>query len=122
MKTLLIIDDERPFLTLYKREFAEEGYDVLTAENATSGLQLARDRKPDCVVVDIRLPDMDGLTLMQSILAQTPNVPIVINSAFHDAKDEFLSWCAKAYVVKSSDLDELTRAVASVTRPRAMTA
>lgn len=115
MKTLLIVDDEKNCLSLYKREFREEGYEVLTASDGRSGLEMARKHSPDCVVVDLRLPDIDGLSLMQRILAQNPKTPIVINSAFHDAKDEFLSWCARAYVVKSSDLDELKRTVAEVT-------
>jgi len=116
MKTLLIVDDERNCLSLYKREFSEEGYRVLTAADGRSGLRMAQDHDPDCVVVDLRLPDIDGLSLMQGILAQNPKTPIVINSAYHDAKDDFASWCARAYVVKSSDLEELKRAVGNVLR------
>lgn len=112
MKTILIVDDEPHCLKLYEREFIEEGYEVLTAPDARSAIDLAARTEPDCVVVDIRLPDMDGLGLIQRLLARNPKTPVVINSAYHDAKDHFLSWCAKAYVVKSSDLDELKRAVA----------
>lgn len=112
MKTVLIVDDEKNCLSLYKREFSDEGYEVLTACDGMSGLAMAKSHCPDCVVVDLRLPDIDGLNLMQRMLAESPHTPIVINSAFHDAKDDFQSWCAQAYVVKSSDLGELKQAVA----------
>jgi DNA-binding NtrC family response regulator len=116
MKTLLIVDDEKHCLSLYEREFAGEGYRVVTAANGTSAIALAQQQKPDCAIVDIRMPDMDGLALIQKLMACYPGLPVVINSAYHDAKDDFSSWCARAYVVKSSDLSMLKNAVAKAMR------
>lgn len=112
MKTILIVDDEKHCLSLYEREFTGEGYKVVTAANAAIALTLAQEQKPDCAIVDIRMPDMDGLALIQKLMTHYPGLPIVINSAYHDAKDDFSSWCARAYVVKSSDLGTLKSAVA----------
>ncbi len=113
MKTLLFIDDEERLLRLYAREFESLGYRVLTAPDARTAHDIVRREPPDCAVVDIRLPDQDGLSLIRQMLRENPTIPVVINTALQDAREHFASWCARAFVVKSSNLQELKDAVAA---------
>ena len=113
MKRVLIVDDERNIRRLYEREFREEGYDVDVAGDGFEAIRLAEERRPDCVIMDIRMQEMDGLEAMTRILDGDRTIPVVINSAYSGPKSNFLSWCAHSYVVKSSDIEELKLAVAN---------
>ncbi|HZN60687.1 MAG TPA: response regulator [Planctomycetota bacterium] len=107
MKTVLVADDEVSIRKLYHRELSREGYNVLFASNASEAIQLSRESHPDLVILDIRMPGMDGIEAMGRILEENNELPIVINTAYSSYKDSFLSWSADAYVTKSSDLTEL---------------
>ena len=114
MSTLLIVDDEKNILRLYQREFAEEGYEVLTASSGKEALERLKVRSVDLVILDIFMPGMDGLETLKQIMETTSNPPIILNSAYTYFKDDFLTWAAKAYVVKSSDVSELKAKVREV--------
>jgi len=107
MSTLLIVDDEKNLLKLYQREFLEDGYDVLVACSGAEALEKLRLQTVDLVILDIRMPGLDGLETLKQVMETPSNPPIILNSAYRYFKDDFLSWAAKAYVVKSSDISEL---------------
>jgi len=104
---LLIVEDEKNLRTLYKDEFTEEGYEVLVAEEGKEAVKIAERESPDLIIMDIRMPNMDGIEVMKKILEKNKDIPIIINSAYSSYMDNFMSWAAKAYVIKSSDLSEL---------------
>jgi CheY-like chemotaxis protein len=64
---------------------------------------------PDLVVLDIRMPGMDGVELMQRILEHNKELPIIINTAYSSYRDNYLTWAADAYIVKSSDVSDLVK-------------
>ena len=107
MSTLLFVDDEKNLLKLYQREFGEEGYKVFTASSGMEALEMLRLQAIDLVILDIRMPGLDGLETLKQVMESSSNPPIILNSAYTYFKDDFLSWAAKAYVVKSSDVSEL---------------
>ena len=111
MFKILVIEDEKNLRVLYQQEFERDGFEVVTAATAVDGLQLVESERPDLVVMDIRLPGMDGLEAMSRVLDKNPRVPVVLNSAYSSYKDSFMSWAADAYVIKSSDTGELRREV-----------
>ena len=111
MKTVLVADDEVSIRKLYQRELKLEGYNVVFASNAQEAVQKAREDAPDLVIMDIRMPGMDGIEAMGRILEENNEIPVVINTAYSSYKDSFMSWCADAYVTKSSDLTELKQTV-----------
>lgn len=113
-KKLLIVDDEPNLRTLYEAEFKEEGYDIVMASSGPEGLKLIETEKPDLVILDIRMPGMDGIETMGEILSRDNKLPVVINSAYSHYKENFMSWSADAYIVKSSNLDELKNKVAEL--------
>ena len=111
MKTVLVADDELSSRKLFQRELTREGYNVLFASNAQEAIRMARENNPDLLILDIRMPGMDGIEAMGRILEEQNDLPVVINTAYSSYKDSFLSWSADAYVTKSSDLTELKETV-----------
>jgi DNA-binding response OmpR family regulator len=111
MARILVVDDEESLLKLYQKELQDDGHEVKTAINAQDALEYFRNDRPDLVVLDIRLPGMDGLEAVGHFMSIDRGVPVVFNTAYPSFKDNFLSWIADAYVDKSSDLDELKRTI-----------
>lgn len=108
---ILIIEDDDNQRLLYREELEELGYRVIEAANAEEGLRLVEEEKPDLVILDIWMPDMNGLEALTRIYDMNPNLPVIINTAYSAYQDRFTSWLAEAYVVKSADLSELINAV-----------
>jgi two-component system response regulator (stage 0 sporulation protein F) len=114
MKRILIVDDDESIRLLYKKELADQGYDVMTASDGSLGLESFIEHKPDLVVLDVRMPGIDGLETLGQMLAKSRDVLMVLNTAYSCYKDSFLSWMADAYVRKSSDLTELKETINSL--------
>lgn len=112
---VLIVDDEPSLCLLYKEELESEGYIVRTASDAASALRSFNENPPDLVVMDIRMPGMDGIEVMCSMLSRKRDLPVILNTAYGAHKQDFLSWPAEAYLLKSSDLGELKAHIRRVT-------
>lgn len=111
MATLLIVDDETHQRMLYQEELSEEGYQIILASNGKEALEKVLEATPDLVVLDIRMPVMDGLEALGKIIGKERNIPVIIHSAYSSYKEDFMSWAADDFVVKSADLTELKRKV-----------
>jgi DNA-binding response OmpR family regulator len=80
-QTILIVEDELPLLKVYADRFSEEGFTVLKANNGQEGLEVAIKEKPDLILLDILMPIMDGLTMMQKLRENSTwgkTVPIIL--------------------------------------------
>jgi signal transduction histidine kinase len=95
---ILLVDDEAGIRKVLGITLADIGYPVTTAENGEAGLRLFREQKPDIVLTDIKMPDMDGIELLQYIKAESPDTEVImftghgdmelaIKSLKHDATD-----------------------------------
>jgi len=113
-KKLLIVDDEPNLRLLYEAEFKALGYKVVLAADGPEAIKLVESEKPDLVILDLRMPGMDGIETMSQILSHNNQLPIIINSAYSHYKENFMSWSADAYVVKSSNTTELKAKVAEL--------
>jgi DNA-binding NtrC family response regulator len=107
MSRLLVVDDESNIRLLYAQELSDEGYDVSTAATAAEAAEKVRDEDFDMVVLDIKLREESGLELLQRIVKEKHDLPVILCSAFSCYKDDFSAWLADGYVVKSSDIQEL---------------
>lgn len=115
MKTVLVVDDEENILQLYRDELSESGYRVLTARNGDEALAVVRESRPDLVSLDIRLEsEPEGITVLRKIKEFDKTIPVIINTAYSEYKQNFGVWASEDYVVKSSDLDELKSKIASI--------
>ncbi len=111
MKTILVVDDDEAIRILLQEELAEEGYRVITASNARDALKMVETEPLDLVILDIRMPGMDGLEALPRILGMKEGLPVILNTAYSQYQESFMSWAADAYVIKSADLSELKKKV-----------
>jgi len=114
MARLLIVDDERDIRHLYATELEEEGYQVETAASTQEAQEALQRTSFDLLVLDIQMPGESGLNLLQSLVRERAHIPVILCTAFSSYKDDFSSWLADGYVVKSSDLGELKSEVRRV--------
>ena len=107
MSRLLIVEDEQHQRELYALELRDEGYEVLEASNGKEAVELVKKEKFDLVILDIRMPEMDGIEALGKILSRDKKIPIIIYTAYSNYKSNFMTWTADAYITKSSNLQEL---------------
>jgi DNA-binding response OmpR family regulator len=115
-KTVLVIDDEQGVLAVIKKRLEIEGYKVITAANGNSGFDLALKSKPSLILLDIMLPDMDGLEVLRKIKSKNDiaSVPVIMLTAKGESKTMFEAQDLGAvdYIIKPYDLKELLELVA----------
>ena len=114
MTTILLVEDDKNQRLLYGQELRHEGYEVVTASNGKEALEEVQEKLPDIVIMDINMPKMDGIEAMGRILGKNKEIPVIINTAYSNYKDSFMSWAADAYIVKTSDLSELKEKIKEV--------
>jgi two-component system nitrogen regulation response regulator GlnG len=110
MPTLLVVDDEPSVLYSFRRVFADNGVQVLTAESVSEGLHQFHVGAPDVVVLDLKLPDGSGLEVFEEIRATTPKLPVIFITAHGTTKTaiEAMKHGAFDYLVKPVDFDHVS--------------
>ena len=114
MKKILVIDDEANIRGLYKEEFEEMGYEVMTVNDGIQALAAMDATKFDLVTLDMRMEEMDGIETLRKMKEKDSSLPVIICTAYEEYKHDFGSWCSDAYVVKSSDLSLLRDTVKKI--------
>lgn len=119
MPRVLLVDDDRKLLSLLDRGFRYEGFDVRVATRGAQGLELARAERPDVVVLDIGMPDLNGFEVCRLLRANV-DVPVIMLTARDDVEDtvQALDLGADDYVTKPFAFDELIARVRAVLRRR----
>ena len=84
MKHILIVDDEEAVCWSLQRALGREGHSVSVAASAEQGLALLKRQRPDVLILDVRLPGMDGLTALTRIRQLMPDLPVIVVTAFGD--------------------------------------
>ncbi len=111
MKKILVADDEMSIRLLYSEELKEEGYEVYLASNGKEALEIVEKVPLDLVILDIKMPEMDGIEALRQIKERRPNLPVLLSTAYGEYKQDFSTWASDEYLVKSSDLEDLRAAV-----------
>ena len=119
MHKVLVIDDEPQIIRALAVNMQARGYEMIAAPNAAIGNALAVDKHPDVIIVDLGLPDRDGLTVIKAIRAWS-NVPILVLSGRTDSKFKItaLESGADDYITKPFDVEELFARIKAVSRRR----
>ncbi|OLC30771.1 MAG: hypothetical protein AUH81_19175 [Candidatus Rokubacteria bacterium 13_1_40CM_4_69_5] len=112
---ILIVDDEQPVLDVLSEYFATQGYAVETASNGVDALAIVRRARPDLVLLDVRMPGMDGVEVLRRLRAADESLAVIMVTANEDVAlaRETLKIGAFDYVAKPFDFGYLDRAVAA---------
>lgn len=112
-KGILIIDDEKVILESLSMFLAEKGYEVETASCASEGRRKIEELRPGTVILDIRLPDGDGLEFLRELKTKRIETAVIMITAFHDMDTTIkaIKLGATEYITKPIDVDELEKAV-----------
>ena len=112
-RRILIIDDEQPLLESLEMFLSEKGYEVQCAVCASEGLARTNAFAPDIIILDIRLPDMDGLDVLQELKRKNGKISTIMITAFHDMDTTIkaMKLGASEYITKPIDVEELEKAI-----------
>ncbi len=109
-----MIEDDKSIQELLRQELNDEGYTITLASNGKEALASLRNddqEKPDLIILDLRMPKMDGFETIGHILKSKHDTPVVIHTAYPSYRDDALAMAADAFVVKSHDLTKLKDAI-----------
>ncbi|QNL41831.1 DNA-binding response regulator [Streptococcus constellatus] len=117
MKKILVVDDEKPISDIIKFNMVKEGYEVVTAFNGREALEMFEAERPDILILDLMLPELDGLEVARTI-RKTSNVPIIVLSAKDSEFDKVigLEIGADDYMTKPFSNRELQARVKAILR------
>ena len=126
MAKVLVIDDEEGIRDTLDTILRRKGYDVVLAEGGRKGLELFRRERPEVVVLDFKMPEMDGMAVLQHLRHLTPGQPVIMltGADIPGMEEQLRTYCVSEYVEKEFPLhrlgDALKRVLAtSQSAPRA---
>jgi CheY-like chemotaxis protein len=111
---ILCVDDEPALLRIYQDELSEEGHDVVLARDGKEALALLSVEEPDIVILDIRMPKMDGIEALVALLGKDRAIPVILHTAYREYQESLITGGAEAFVVKSGDLSELKKTIREI--------
>jgi len=85
-KLILVVDDERDFLKIISSRIESWGYKVISASSGSEAITLIKDRKPDIVILDYMMPEMDGIATLKKIRHIDKKLPVIMFTAYPNEK------------------------------------
>jgi CheY-like chemotaxis protein len=124
MAKILVADDEQNVRLLFNEALTDVGYQVLTAVNGHEALQKIFTERPDLVILDIKMPGLHGIEVLQKIREHDEDLPVIICTAFRHMDDDFIVGTShiSGYLVKPVDVEELKEKVQEALRGRSVEA
>ena len=113
-KTILVIEDEKSIRDLQQEELEEAGYNVILAIDGIDGIYKLKNEDIDAVILDIKMPNIDGRMTFRKIKEIKKDIPVIVNTAYNKYRSDFEQLQADAYIVKSFDLSELKKTLKEV--------
>ncbi|MBI2120825.1 MAG: response regulator [Parcubacteria group bacterium] len=103
-KKILIVDDEQSIRELFTETLSHQGFECLTAGNGLEGLRAVVSGAPDIILLDLRMPEMDGLAMLKALRQKDKNMPVIILSTLNDEKSiaEALQYGVSDFFEKSN--------------------
>ena len=110
---ILIVDDDPDFKQLLIFDLKREGYETVTAANGEEGLAKVNSEKPNLIILDIKMPKVDGYTFVRRLNkeCEIKDIPIIVLTSYEPMKEMFKLEGVKDYFVKSADMRTLMAAV-----------
>ena len=120
---VLIVDDEQVVMDLLSRLLRDEVYEVITAANGAKAIRLAKSENPDVILLDFKMPGLDGIETCKWLKTreETRFIPIIMITGFEDNKTDAIEAGVDDFVNKPIDLVELSVRVRSILRTRYLT-
>ncbi|MFA5096189.1 MAG: response regulator [Candidatus Omnitrophota bacterium] len=105
-KKILLVDDEIDFLQLLKARLETNGFNVVTAMNGKEALEKFREQKPDALILDVMMPEINGLEVLKAVRKENEAIPIFIITAFSNEERFRVAnqFNASGFIMKTSDL------------------
>jgi Response regulator containing CheY-like receiver, AAA-type ATPase, and DNA-binding domains len=105
-RKILVVDDEVDFVELITLRLEASGYEVIAANNGKDALDRVKKDKPDGILLDIMMPEMDGLTVLKKIRSTDAMIPVFITTAFSNEERIKIAgaYNANGFIVKTQDL------------------
>ncbi len=112
-KKILVVDDDADFSQLLQFDLKKNGYTVVGACNGEEGLVKAASEKPDLIVLDIKMPKMDGYTFVRKLKKDLDmkSIPLIVLTSYEPMKDMFQLEGVNDYFVKSANMEGLLTAI-----------
>lgn len=106
---ILVVDDDPVAITLMESRLTKAGFDAKTATTGQMGVNMAGTIVPDCILLDVEMPDMNGYEVIQALKAKeaTKNIPIIVITSHEENKPIFMRKGIQDYLVKPVDIDQL---------------
>ena len=115
MKKILVVDDEFSIREYYKEFLTDNGYEVILASGGEEGLELFQTEKPDLVLLDISMPDINGMDVLKQMKKTYEKIPVFLLTAYEQYKRNFASLYAEEYLVKNKRPDFILKKIKDYT-------
>lgn len=115
-KTLLFIDDEPQLLNVFQKFYSEKNFRVLTAESGAKGLAITKREKPDVIILDIRMPKMDGIQTLEKFRKKDKQTKVIMLTGYGtaDTVRKTADLLVSDFVSKPFDLEALLNVIKGV--------
>jgi CheY-like chemotaxis protein len=111
MDKILLVEDHEAQRFLYHEELIEEGYEVVVAKNGLEALKCLEESHFDLIVLDICMPEMDGIEALGKIASRYKEIPVILHTVYAEYRNQPIASLADAFVLKSSDPSPLKKTV-----------
>ncbi|MGG0645169.1 response regulator [Sporosarcina gallistercoris] len=120
MKKLLIVDDQAGIRLLLDEVFKKEGYETVLASNGKEALLRVENDDPDCILLDMKMPGMDGAEVLRQVKSDRPDRPVVMMTAYDEIEsaDPEAEHRADHYFTKPFDIHEVRQTINKLLRER----
>jgi len=113
-KKILSIDDEESIRLLLSCELEDEGYEVISLGDPLQAMKVIEKEQPDIIILDIKMPQLNGIELLKMIRDKYYDLPVILLSAYSSFKRDVAAMASDYYVVKSADLNELKKLIKKI--------
>ena len=117
---VLVVDDDEPMLELLRRILEKQGFNVTTVSSGKRALEMIRENPPDMVLLDLKIPDMDGASVLEKIRCKWTGLPVVILTGYpeSDLVGEALKYSPITLLAKGAEDEQIIAAVRGAVKQR----